>query len=156
MSTLVLLLAPRERLRAQASAAGEGARASREFSYALSADGLAVSAQGRCAAALLPKADSVIAVLADADVSWHRITLPKAPAARLRAAAGRHLAQHPQNKIIRSVRHAQRPSVPPAYHKTAPRACDRLTCPFAFRMDRRKASERSLVPTPHPPRSIRP
>ena len=86
MSTLVLLLAPRERLRAQASAAGEGARASREFSYALSADGLAVSAQGRCAAALLPKADSVIAVLADADVSWHRITLPKAPAARLRAA----------------------------------------------------------------------
>jgi general secretion pathway protein L len=86
MSTLVLLLAPRERLRAQASGAGEGARASREFSYALSADGLAVSAQGRCAAALLPKADSVIAVLADADVSWHRITLPKAPAARLRAA----------------------------------------------------------------------
>jgi general secretion pathway protein L len=86
MSTLVLLLAPRERLRAQASAGGEGARASREFSYALSADGLAVSAQGRCAAALLPKADSVIAVLADADVSWHRITLPKAPSARLRAA----------------------------------------------------------------------
>ena len=86
MSTLVILLAPRERLRAQAPATGEAARASREFSYALSADGLAVTAQGRCAASLLPKAESVIAVLADCDVSWHRITLPKAPAARLRAA----------------------------------------------------------------------
>src|SRR5437867_908622 len=94
MSTLVLLLAPRERLRAQASAGGEGARASREFSYALSADGLAVSAQGRCAASLLPKADSVIAVLADADVSWHRITLPKAPATRLRAALVGVLEEH--------------------------------------------------------------
>ena len=28
----------------------------------------------------------MVAVLADTDVSWHRITLPKAPAARLRAA----------------------------------------------------------------------
>jgi len=34
----------------------------------------------------LPKADSVVAVLADTDVSWHRITLPKAPAAKLRTA----------------------------------------------------------------------
>jgi general secretion pathway protein L len=89
MSILVILLAPRERLRSQApasAASDAGVRASREFSYALSADGSAVSAQGRCAPALLPKADSVIAVLADCDVSWHRITLPKAPAARLRAA----------------------------------------------------------------------
>ena len=46
MSTLVLLLTPRERLRAQAPASGEGsARASREFIYAMSADGLAVSAR---------------------------------------------------------------------------------------------------------------
>jgi general secretion pathway protein L len=37
---------------------------------------------------LLPKATTVIAALADTDVSWHRITLPKAPASRLRAALG--------------------------------------------------------------------
>src|SRR5262249_46988157 len=40
----------------------------------------------RCAASLLPKASTVIAVVGDTDVSWHRITLPKAPTARLRAA----------------------------------------------------------------------
>ncbi|HEX6706325.1 MAG TPA: type II secretion system protein GspL [Albitalea sp.] len=57
-----------------------------EYPYALSPDGLVLEAQGQCAASLLPKADSVVAVLADADVSWHRITLPKAPASRLRAA----------------------------------------------------------------------
>jgi general secretion pathway protein L len=34
----------------------------------------------------LPKADSTVAVLASDDVSWHRITLPRAPSARLRAA----------------------------------------------------------------------
>ena len=45
----------------------------------LSNDGLAPAAQGRCAARLLPKANTSVAVLADVDVSWHRITLPKAP-----------------------------------------------------------------------------
>ena len=59
-----------------------------EYNYVMSPDGLALETQGRCAASLLPKAASVVAVLADADVSWHRITLPKAPAARLRAALG--------------------------------------------------------------------
>ncbi|MBX9716830.1 MAG: general secretion pathway protein GspL, partial [Burkholderiaceae bacterium] len=37
-------------------------------------------------AAQLPKADSVVAVLSETDIAWHRIPLPKAPAARLRAA----------------------------------------------------------------------
>ncbi len=41
---------------------------------------------GRGAAAMMPKADSVIAVLADVDVSWHRLLIPKAPGNRLRAA----------------------------------------------------------------------
>ena len=45
-----------------------------------------MQAQGRCTAALLPKADSVTAVIGEADIAWHRITLPKAPASRLRAA----------------------------------------------------------------------
>src|SRR5437763_15727559 len=88
MSLLVIQLAPRPRLRAR----GDGAvapdtpRVTPEYTYALSPDGLVLEAQGQCAASLLPKADNIVAVLADADISWHRITLPKAPAARLRAA----------------------------------------------------------------------
>jgi general secretion pathway protein L len=54
----------------------------------LSADGLQVTAHGRAQLSLLPRADNVVAVLADSDLSWHRITLPKAPAAKLRAALG--------------------------------------------------------------------
>ncbi|MCO5122442.1 MAG: type II secretion system protein GspL [Rhizobacter sp.] len=88
MSTLVVQLAPRGRLRARSAVDGGRATAtsSGELSYVLSRDGLAVSAQGACAPALLPRADTVALVLADCDLSWHRITLPKAPAARLRAA----------------------------------------------------------------------
>lgn len=77
MSILVVLIPPRPRA---------GAPAAAEFSYVLSPDGLAIGAQGRCAPGQLPKADSVVAVLPDCDVGWHRITLPKAPAARMRAA----------------------------------------------------------------------
>jgi len=88
MSTLVILIPERQRLRAR-SAGGEeanGSRSGQEYVYAMSPDGLALQAEGQCAAALLPKATHVVAVLADTDVAWHRITLPKAPAARLRAA----------------------------------------------------------------------
>ena len=89
MSVLVVLIPPRPRLSARA-AGGEETSASpsagTEFAYALSADMLEPTAQGRAAPALLPKADTVVAVLADADVAWHRVTLPRAPAAKLRAA----------------------------------------------------------------------
>ncbi len=90
MSILVLQIPKRQRLRARAVGGAEPdtLRPPGEYAYASSPDGLTLVADGHCAAALLPKADSVIAVLADADVSWHRITLPKAPAARLRAALG--------------------------------------------------------------------
>ena len=54
----------------------------------MSPDGLSLETQGRSAASLLPKATTVVAVLADTDVSWHRIALPRAPAAKLRAALG--------------------------------------------------------------------
>ena len=57
-----------------------------EYDYVLSNDGLAPSSQGRAAARLLPRATTTVAVLADIDVSWHRITLPRAPAPRLREA----------------------------------------------------------------------
>ncbi len=88
MSTLVLQIPERRRLRARSPDVAEpaGSDLGTEYAYATSRDGLLLAAQGACGAALLPKATHVVAVLADADVSWHRITLPKAPAARLRAA----------------------------------------------------------------------
>jgi general secretion pathway protein L len=89
MSTLVILIPTRARLRSCAgSTEPEASGLATEYVYVSSPDGLALEAQGHCPAALLPKATTVIAVLADVDVSWHRIVLPKAPAARLRAALG--------------------------------------------------------------------
>ncbi|MCW5634539.1 MAG: general secretion pathway protein GspL [Rubrivivax sp.] len=87
MSVLAIVLPPRERLTAQAGGDGvAGARAPDDYSFVFSADGTVVTQVGRTAASLLPKADRVIVVLADADVSWHRIKVPKAPPARMRAA----------------------------------------------------------------------
>jgi general secretion pathway protein L len=88
MSTLVIQIPARARLQGGAEAAPASARtgAAAEMTYVLTPDGLAVAQHGRAAAALLPKADSVVAVVADTDVSWHRINLPKAPVSRLRAA----------------------------------------------------------------------
>jgi len=80
MSILVVLLPARDR---SASASGDAAA---EYAYLLSADGLSVARQGRTTAALLPKADAVVAWVAPTDISWHRITMPRAPAAKLRAA----------------------------------------------------------------------
>ena len=90
MSLLVIQISPKPRLHAREQRAADAATAPpaglTEFSFVWSPDGQQVAQQGRCAAALLPKADSVVAVVPDADLSWHRITLPKAPPARLRAA----------------------------------------------------------------------
>jgi len=88
MSYLIVRIAARSRLHARSPSAAVSERADvgTEYTYALSPDGLLLESQGHCAASLLPKADTVIAVLADTDVAWHRITLPKAPASRLRAA----------------------------------------------------------------------
>ena len=87
MPTLVISLPPRPRLRPRSAAPAVVETPSAEdFDYLLTADGFTIQSRGRCIASLLPKADSVIAVLGDADVAWHRITLPKAPSARLRAA----------------------------------------------------------------------
>ena len=89
MSTLVVQIPHRPRLRSTAGGANaEASGLTTDYSYVTSPDGLALEAQGRSPAALMPKATTVIAVLADADVSWHRIILPRAPAARLRAALG--------------------------------------------------------------------
>ncbi|MBK1613769.1 general secretion pathway protein GspL [Rubrivivax gelatinosus] len=86
MSVLVLQIPPRQRLGSRAADEPAPPRTLAEVDYVFSPDGLAVGSSGRAAPALLPRADSVLAVLADADVAWQRITLPKAPPARLRAA----------------------------------------------------------------------
>ena len=83
MSILVVLLPPRERAGASGS---ERPDATPEYAYVLSADGMGIQRQGRATASLLPKADTVIAWVSPTDISWHRITLPKAPAAKLRSA----------------------------------------------------------------------
>ena len=85
MSTLILQLPERRRLHAgTADEAGTPRR--REYTYATTDDGMELDAHGDAAPALLPKRSVVIAAVQEADVAWHRITLPKAPAARLRAA----------------------------------------------------------------------
>src|ERR1035438_1471669 len=84
MSTLVIQLPERQRLRARSM--GEAVSGRRDYTYVTSSDGIAFEAQGEAAAALLPRRSQVIAVVRETDVSWHRIILPKAPASRLRAA----------------------------------------------------------------------
>ena len=88
MSTLVVSIPARRRMRARGpdASATDLDRPAEDYAYVTSPDGLDVATEGRCGASLLPKAATVIAVLADTDVSWHRITLPKAPASRMRAA----------------------------------------------------------------------
>ena len=90
MSVLVILIPPRARLGARAAdgATAPAAAPAEGYAYVLSADGLQVSSHGQAQPSLLPRADSVVAVLAASDVSWQRITLPRAPAAKLRAALG--------------------------------------------------------------------
>lgn len=56
------------------------------LAFVLSSDGLSVADQGEASPARLPRADTVVAVLPPKAVSWHRLTLPKAPAGRMRAA----------------------------------------------------------------------
>lgn len=89
MSVLALLLPPRERLSARSGSSetsGAALRLPGEWSFAFSTDGRSVTQQGQAALALLPRATSVVLVLAEPDVSWHRVDVPRAPAARLRAA----------------------------------------------------------------------
>jgi hypothetical protein len=93
MSLLVVQLPARERLGGRAGTAddgavraGAGAALPAEWAFVLSDDGREVRQSGVAAVALLPRADQRVLVLAAADVAWHRIDIPKAPAPRLRAA----------------------------------------------------------------------
>lgn len=84
MSTLIVALPVPPRLSSQGAAGA--ALAPAEYDYVFSADGGPRLQAGRGAPGLLPKAQSVIAVVPPNGVAWHRVTLPKAPPAKLRAA----------------------------------------------------------------------
>jgi general secretion pathway protein L len=87
MSTLVILLPPRHRaIAGGGDGTGAGGAGAGEVAYVVTPDGLNITRHGSAKPSLLPRADSAVVVLADNDVSWHRIAVPKAPAARMRAA----------------------------------------------------------------------
>lgn len=94
MSTLLLFLPPRNRLRAAeraTPAASDMARAgtAREYDWALTTDGRQIDREGRSAATALPAAGTVIAVVAESDVSWRQLALPHAGRQMRAALAGR-------------------------------------------------------------------
>ncbi|MEN9893533.1 MAG: hypothetical protein RLY78_3828 [Pseudomonadota bacterium] len=82
MSLLVITLPPRPPL-ADAAQADEPPAA---WTHVHSEDGRTALHHGRLEAAHLPRCDQVVAVLPPERLSWHALTLPKAPAARLREA----------------------------------------------------------------------
>jgi general secretion pathway protein L len=88
MSLLIIKLPARERLGARTPAVDSGLaqRLPAEWSFVFCVDGRTAGPLSQATAGLLPKADRVVLALAPADVSWHRVLVPKAPPARLRAA----------------------------------------------------------------------
>ena len=88
MSLLVLLLPAKPRVHPTRDSLPSPAGSVGEVHFVWSTDRRAPRETGHVAPALLPgrSASEVVAVLPDHAVSWHRITLPKAPAGRLRAA----------------------------------------------------------------------
>ncbi|MEO6281192.1 type II secretion system protein GspL [Roseateles sp.] len=94
MSTLLLFLPARARLRAlgrAAPAATEPARAGAlpEYDWALTSDGRHVDREGRSAATALPAAESVVAVVPESDISWRCVELPRAGRQMRAALAGK-------------------------------------------------------------------
>ncbi len=85
MSLLVVKLPPRERLGARAAGheAAASLRLPGQWGFVFSADGRQAGPLRQAAAALLPKADQLVLVLAPSDVSWHRLKVPKATPARM-------------------------------------------------------------------------
>jgi general secretion pathway protein L len=85
MSTLIVQIPPRPRLSARGADAAP-MRAPSEYAFVLSADGRSAGSHGRSTPDLMPKARELLLLVDEADVSWRRIDIPKAPPARLRAA----------------------------------------------------------------------
>lgn len=90
MSVLVVLIPPRPRPKTRDA---EPPPAAQEWSWVLG-DGHGPAQQGRGAPPDWPRSDSVVAVVAAADVAWHRAALPKAPSGRMRQALAGLLEDH--------------------------------------------------------------
>lgn len=88
MALLVFLLPARARAADLPTTEGTGSAAVAELPWVLSSDGVQLTRQGCTRPDQAPAADTVVAVLPASEVAWHRINLPKAPAAKLRAALG--------------------------------------------------------------------
>lgn len=86
MSTLIVQLPAQPRLAAQRTQESAEAPLPEELAYVFSPDGVHLGNQGLAPVNQLPEAQHLIAVVAPADIGWHRVTLPKAPASRLRQA----------------------------------------------------------------------
>lgn len=84
MSTLIVALPVPPRLSSQGAAGA--ALAPTEYEFVFSADDGPKLQTGRAEAPLLPRAQQVVAVVPPQAIGWHRVTLPKAPPAKLRAA----------------------------------------------------------------------
>jgi general secretion pathway protein L len=92
MSVLLIEIPQRPRLAAHAGAGDTNDNSAApwpsEWFHVWSNDGNSVGRSGHAALALLPRADTVMAVLPACDISWHRITLPRTGATRMKAALG--------------------------------------------------------------------
>jgi general secretion pathway protein L len=88
MSLLVVQLPPRQRPagRGAGEESAAGTALPPAWPFWLADDTGIVLHAGQAALPQLPRADRRVLVLAAADVAWHRVDLPKAPPARLRAA----------------------------------------------------------------------
>jgi general secretion pathway protein L len=102
MSVIVVQIPPRKRQGPQATSASEAstgmdtalASVPSQWSWVKTDNGLTVQLQGRSKPADMPPAEAVVAVLSEADVSWHRVQIPKAPANKMRAALLGSLEEH--------------------------------------------------------------
>ncbi len=91
MTSILVLLWPEP----DAAAVDSGAqRPQPELSYLLSSNGIALTQQGKATLSQLPRADTIVAVVPARAISWHRVSVPKAPPGRLRAALGGVLEEH--------------------------------------------------------------
>lgn len=101
MSVLVIQIPPRKRLGPQVPASSDPAAAPdaaaalpSQWHWITTQNGLSVHSQGTGGPEAMPISEAVVAVLAEPDVSWHAVTLPRAPAGKMRSALLGMLEEH--------------------------------------------------------------
>jgi general secretion pathway protein L len=92
MSVLVVQIPPRKRPGPQGSAGADTPTESGspalpgEWLWVKTENGLTVHSQGHAVPSDMPPSEAAVAVLSELDISWHSITLPRAPSGKLKAA----------------------------------------------------------------------